>query len=663
MQENTHTGDGHALADEVRLGELLLQFGMMQRKELEEALQIVDQTGLGLGRVLVLSQHINEKILDAAIHCQSMLRSNRIDMPSAKLAIQAVAAGKHRTFEEALASAGHQSTEDLTSRLGDLLVEAGLVTKAQLQSAVGQTDETGLPFGRLLVLSGLITEAAMTSALNAQSALLAGKVTKEQALSSLRSNARRSVMRAENAPAPTERDFYQLPDRKSVLLGDLLVAAGSINKAQLSNAIELSVGNGKWLGQVLQDQKLITEQVLKQTLELQDMVMANQISSPEAVQVLFLADREKLSVEAALQRVKLNAAGGAETGGVARAAGTDAVKRAGNKKLSFTEFLKLLGVVDDDGITKAWNMGRDHPQIMMQVLLFANVCDPNFLHLASSCNSMMETGRLSVEHAFVLFDYARKKRINVDQALKELNWGQGDITSVLATASADTEWEALRRQAEQCLQESRLEEAEQQWLEVVKKSEQMGGKDGPRFVCSIERLGDVYTKLGRLAQAESLYSEALVTKTRVLPPHSLHTAASVNNMAKISYFQGKYDNAERFALRFLEMYRANFPDDHPDVACALQNVATLYHMQEKYHKAEPFYADALRICKNTLGDQHPTTVRMSQNYSRLLQSMRKFREADRVDAKALGSVTGSWKAVTVPSDHLLYNYSDRLTED
>jgi tetratricopeptide (TPR) repeat protein len=655
MQDHTtQTGEHQTVADEIRLGELLLQLGMLQRKELEEALQIVDQTGLGLGRVLVLSQHINEKILDAAIQCQSMLRSNRIDIPAAKQAIQGVATGKHRNFEEALSAAGHQSTKDDSSnRLGDLLVEAGLVTKAQLQSAVAQTDETGLPFGRLLVLSGVLTEAAMTSALNAQSALLAGKVSKDQAINSLRSNARRSVMRAENAPAPTERDFYQLPDRKSVLLGELLVSAGSISKAQLSNAIELSVSNGKWLGQVLQDLKLISEPVLKRTLELQDMVMANQLSAADATKVLFLVDREGLTVNSAMSRVKMPVIGA-----------DPAVKVApGNRKLTFTEFLKLLGVVDDDGITKAWDMGRDHPQIMMQVLLFANVCDPNYLHLASSCNAMMEAGRLSVEHAFVLFDYARKKRINIDQALKELNWGQGDMPTALATANLDAEWEAFRRNAEQALQESRLEEAEQQWLEVVKRAEQLGGKEGPRFVCSIERLGDVYTKLGRLAQAESLYSEALVTKTRVLPPHSLHTAASVNNMAKISYFQGKYDNAERFALRFLEMYKANFPDDHPDVACALQNVATLYHMQEKFSKAEPYYGEALRICKGKLGDQHPTTVRMQQNYSRLLQSMRKFKEGDKDDVKAMGSVTGSWKAVTVPSDHLLYNYSDRLTED
>ena len=300
---------------------------------------------------------------------------------------------------------------------------------------------------------------------------------------------------------------------------------------------------------------------------------------------------------------------------------------------------------------------------MMQLLMFAKVCDPNYLHLAAGCNSLMESGRLTVEHAFVLFDYARKKRINIDQALKELNWGQGSAAASATNTSLENEWEVLRRQADQFLQEGRLDEAEHQLQIVLQKSEALGGRDGPRYVGSLEKLGDVYTKLGRYAQAESLYSQALITKTRVLPPHSLHTAASVNNMAKVSYFQGKYDEAERFALRFVELYKANYPQNHPDVACALQNVATLYHMQEKFHLAEPYYTEAILICNSELGAQHPTTLRMNQNYARLLQQMNRFKDADKVDARVQGAVTGSWKAVAVPSDHLLYNLSDANSDD
>jgi tetratricopeptide (TPR) repeat protein len=642
MQESMNSLDAQALADESRLGELLISVGQLQTSELNEALQICEQTGLGLGRVLVLSQYISEKLLESALQCQSLLRNNRLDMAGTKKVMQGIATGSFRSTEDALASIGQAQGEEPENKLGDLLVESGLVTKPQLAGALAQTEETGLPFGRLLVLSGVLTDAVMTSALNAQSAFLAGKVTKDQAIKSLKSSVRRT---AAAGSGPAERNFYQLPDRRSLLMGELLIMAGLLTKEQLNDSSEVSVGNGKSLGQVLVESNLLQEQALKDTLELQELVMSNKCSTTDAARVLSVTAQEHISVIAALQKLNTNQ--------------TDV---SNSKKVTFVEFLKLLGVVDDDAVNKAMTMGKENAHVMMQLLMFAKVCDPNYLHLAASCNAMMEQGRLTVEHGFVLFDYARKKRINIDQALKELNWSQGDITKAIENANADAEWEILRRQADQILQGGNLVEAERLWLEVVRKAEPLGGKEGPRFVCSLERLADVYTKQNKMAQAESLYSEALITKTRVLPPHSLHTAGSVNNMAKVCYFQGKYDDAERFALRFLELYKANFPHNHPDVACALQNVATLYHMQEKYNLAEPYYTEAVRICQAQLGEEHPTTVRMRQNYARLLQQMKRFREADNIDARVQGAVTGSWKAVTVPSDHMLYKYPDKLDE-
>ncbi|HEY9777971.1 MAG TPA: tetratricopeptide repeat protein [Planktothrix sp.] len=648
QDEATNSTEAQAVIGEIRLGELLLQFGLLQREELEEALGIVDQTGLALGRVLVLGQNINENTLHAAMQCQSYLRAGKVKTVVAAQAMRLVQDGQCKTFEDALGTLGvGPSNKNQTNRLGDLLVEAGLVTKPQLDNALAQSEQTGLPFGRLLVLSGVLTDSIMQATLNAQSMLLSGRVDKEQAIKSIRASSRRNVMAS--VPRPTERDFYQLPDRKSVLLGELIVASGTISKAQLSNAIELSVGSNKWLGQVLQEQKLVSEPVLNDALQLQELVMSNQFSPGDAAKVLFLIDRERLSLPVAVQKVRV---GNLSSGG--------------SKKVSFTELLQLLGVASKEDVDGAFEKARSNANITMQILLSAESCDKNFLHLANSCNSMIEAGRLTIEHACILFDYAKKRRINIDTALNELNWGQGDLTKAIQTAQAGEQWDGMQRQAEQALQEGRLDLAEKLWLDVVGLADRMNGKEHPKFVCSTERLADVYSKKGLFAQAEALYSEALMTKTRVLPPHSLHTASSVNNMAKVSYFQGKYDEAERFALRFLELYKANFPDDHPDVACALQNVATLYHMQTKYQKAEPYYVQALHICRKSLGESHPTTVRMSQNYARVLQSLKKFKEAEKVDAneaERMGTVTGSWKAVTVPAEHMLYSLSDKLTEE
>lgn len=641
MAEATNQGDAPAVSEDLRLGELLVELALIDRKKLEAALQIVDQTGLALGRVLVLSQYIKEPLLDQAVQCQSLLRTNNIDPNMAKGALLAVAKGEHKTLDEALAKGGYTKPDDSSAnKLGDLLLDSGLISKVQLDAALKQSEETGLPFGRSLVLSGLITEAGMTAALNAQNLLRSGKVSKEQALKSLKTSARRNTT---SQSQPAERDFYGLPDRRTVLLGELLVAAGTISKAQLSNAVEMTVSQGKLLGEVLVDANFVRQATLDQALQLQEMIVANSCSAQDAARVLFFIDREGMSLPQAIQKVRLNELGA-------------------NKKVSFTEFLKVLGLISDSDIDRALELAKANSQLMLQMLLLAEACDTNCLQLAAGCNAMMEAGRITAEHAFTLFDYARKKQIDVQQALKELNWSQRDLTAQVNQQNADSEWDAIRRQAEQSFQEGRFADAERQWIDVIRRAEKFG-RDGPRFVGAIERLADVYCRLGHIDRAESLYSDALIIKTRVLPNTSLHIASTINNLAKVNYFQGKYDDAERFAVRYLDLYKANFPLDYPDVACALQNLATLYHMQEKFERAEPYYVEALRICKVQLGDQHPTTLRMQQNYARLLQSLKRYQEVKRMDVMASGNVTGSWKAVAVPEDHALYKYSEQLTEE
>ena len=289
--------DAQALTEKYRLGELLFQIGLLSRTKLDESLQIVDQTGLGIGRVMVLSQHITEKVLEASLQGQSLLKNNKVELSTLKEALTGVSTGKYKTFDEAMLSMGQGSMEP-ESKLGDLLVEAGLVSPAQLASALTQSDETGLPFGRMLVLSGVLLESTMAAAINAQQALMAGKVDRERAIKSLRNSAKRTFS---NSTGPAERDFYQLPDRKSALLGELLVAAGSVSKPQLNNANELSVNSSKSLGQVLQEQNLISEQVLKATLELQEMVMSNKCSPADAAKILFIVDHERIPIDVAIR--------------------------------------------------------------------------------------------------------------------------------------------------------------------------------------------------------------------------------------------------------------------------------------------------------------------------------------------------------------------------
>ena len=59
---------------------------------------------------------------------------------------------------------------------------------------------------------------------------------------------------------------------------------------------------------------------------------------------------------------------------------------------------------------------------------------------------------------------------------------------------------------------------------------------------------------------------------------------------------------------------------HPDTATSLNNLALLYQYQGKYAEAEPLFQRALAIYEQQLGASHPTTRHIQQNYASLLQA-------------------------------------------
>ena len=54
-------------------------------------------------------------------------------------------------------------------------------------------------------------------------------------------------------------------------------------------------------------------------------------------------------------------------------------------------------------------------------------------------------------------------------------------------------------------------------------------------------------------------------------------------------------------------------ENHPDYALSLNNLAFLYKYQGKYEQAQPLYEKALDIAERVLGTNHPNTVTIQEN--------------------------------------------------
>jgi tetratricopeptide (TPR) repeat protein len=58
------------------------------------------------------------------------------------------------------------------------------------------------------------------------------------------------------------------------------------------------------------------------------------------------------------------------------------------------------------------------------------------------------------------------------------------------------------------------------------------------------------------------------------------------------------------------------------VATSLNNLAALYCYQGRYTEAEPLYLEAIKIATQVLGKNHPDSQTIMENYKTMLSQLR-----------------------------------------
>ncbi|MFM6478627.1 MAG: CHAT domain-containing tetratricopeptide repeat protein, partial [Microcystis panniformis] len=152
---------------------------------------------------------------------------------------------------------------------------------------------------------------------------------------------------------------------------------------------------------------------------------------------------------------------------------------------------------------------------------------------------------------------------------------------------------------------------------------------------SLNNLALLYLFQGRYSEAEPLYKEALAISKQQLGDNHPLTVAILNNLAELYRVQGRYSGAEPLYNRSLAIIKQQLGDNHPDTATSLNNLALLYLFQGRYSEAEPLYKEALAISKQQLGDKHPDTATSLNNLAALYKSQGRYSEAEPLYQQAL----------------------------
>jgi CBS domain-containing protein len=384
----------------IKLGELLIRVGILKTNELEDAIRTAGETGLPIGRVLIMSGYMTDRELHAAVQAQSLIKDKVVEIETAFEALKQVSQ-EDVTLEQALRKRGWagKKTAD-TAKLGELLRSSELVNDDQLNECLQTSQETGLPLGRILVLTQAISEELLAAALTAQILIRDGKVSKEQAIKGLRASKRRRVSLEESL---IDQGFYKPPLRQTVKLGELFVLSGLVTDSDLMGALEIGLTREMPIGQVLVDCGYISREVLNTALKFQEMVVNGTLNALQASEALRQVATRSISMAQSVAELGL-------------------LKSEQTETIKLGEILKAAGIVTEDDIKSAIDLSARNSALIGKILLVTGLINEQTLHASLRAQFLVREGFLRMEQAIIALNHCEKHSCSFDDAIQELGW-------------------------------------------------------------------------------------------------------------------------------------------------------------------------------------------------------------------------------------------------
>lgn len=188
--------------------------------------------------------------------------------------------------------------------LGELLLEAGVISPLILNNSVFMAQRTNTKLGRILVMSGHLTELDVDSALKAQKYLREGNLNLKLATELLQYGHEHQLSMDESYLAN-----YSVHRQHGYVskLGKLLLAAQIIDDVQLDVTMNYAQRTSYPLGQALIHMRYLTEETLISCFNLQVLIRDGYIYFLDAVKLLRLVVNEGETLEHLLRLLGLRA--------------------------------------------------------------------------------------------------------------------------------------------------------------------------------------------------------------------------------------------------------------------------------------------------------------------------------------------------------------------
>lgn len=306
------------------------------------------------------------------------------------------------------------------SRLGDLVVVAGMVPQDVITSSLVVAQKASMPLGRVLMMAGALNEREVSSALGVQQMIREGVIATDTAVRALQEVRTRKVALNQ----ALEIIGYKRQGPVYVHnLGDFLIAAGVATTEAITAVARRCADTGWLLGRNLVSSGEISLQILWACLELRVLVTAGHLSAHQALKILEMVHFQKLPLP-------------------------DAFKNAGCDMASLTErprvgeLMAQAHILNDGDAAFALEVALETGERFGHVLLKLNLTSEEVLVAALQLQQMVRHQKIQIAHAVQLLQYVHTLRTPLRDILEELK-RIGRVLDMIADAGLPIKMDAV----------------------------------------------------------------------------------------------------------------------------------------------------------------------------------------------------------------------------
>lgn len=384
----------------VQIGQLLTKSGLLSHEDLAEALIRAKERGLPLGTVLLTMGRLRQAELRAAVEAQSLVNDGLVT-PEAAIDLLTAALQDGTSFDQVMDKMGlHSKARPMTNKLGELLVDSEMLTDEQLSEALSTSAETGMPLGRVLTFKRIIPDEFLVAVLRAQRVVREGVISRNEAIEALREVKRRSISLEESLE---QIGYAKVRPKRSTPLGYLLVEAGFLKEVSLMMCVEMSLGEGKPIVDVLVEQGFASRALSQACLSVQNMIDSGTLSKERACNALRFVEQKQMTVARAVA-----------------AAGLDGLSPKTRTLLQ--DLFVLSGLVEPKDMPQLNDHNFETYDDFVEALTARGKIEDHMIDALARSLYLIEQKLLSPEDAVMALHYCRKHKTMLDEALSVMGW-------------------------------------------------------------------------------------------------------------------------------------------------------------------------------------------------------------------------------------------------